>query len=182
MTENAKLFNNPEDFNMASRAMATYQLIHNILRTDYEQLLEITESEIDNNAKFFTLYRASLKGFFSIIESDIYGLNNIDKYPNYKDRDTFEVKFKNTFKQVGGTWGKEIDQKKYFDTKYSTLKALRKLRDKLLHPKRLEDIPVVDSEKFYILKKAFIDYNEFINGLMNNFFIQLKISTKEKGL
>lgn len=75
MSDNSKKFDKPDEFRKANSAFTDYQLRHNLIREDFELLLGITELHQNEPGKFDALYRASLKGFLSLIESDIYGLN-----------------------------------------------------------------------------------------------------------
>ena len=156
--------------------MGKYQKIHNIIRKDYMELLNVTEKHKSEKVEFDSLYRACLKSLFSIIEADIFGLNNLDKYENYSDKDSFETKFKNTFKQVCKTWNKTELQKEYFDRKYGELKEQKKKRDELIHPKKAEHLHEASETEFEKLKKVFNDYNSFINSLMNDFFISVDLN------
>lgn len=173
MNEHSKVFRKEEFFDVA-KAMGKYQKIHNVIRIDYQVLLELTESVKDNKKEFNALYRASLKSLFTIIEADIFGLNNISRYKNYSDQHRFEDKFKNTFTHICKTWNKEDLKKNYFDTKYSDLKLIRKKRDELIHPKEIENIHEATEIKFNNLKKVYTDYDNFINKLMDNFFIEVE--------
>ena len=123
------------------------------------ELLNVTEKHKSEKVEFNSLYRACLKSLFSIIEADIFGLNNLDKYNNYSDKDSFETKFKSTFKQVCKTWNKTELQKEYFDRKYGELKELKKKRDELIHPKKTEHFHEASEIEFEKLKKVFNDYN-----------------------
>lgn len=89
MSNHKKIFNNYSDFHYAVGAMKEFQKIHNIIRKDYIELLNLTEKYILEQKIFNSLYRASLKSLFSLIEADIFGLNNIDKYDDYSDKDHF---------------------------------------------------------------------------------------------
>lgn len=175
MTEHSKEFKDKEEFRKASLALTEYQRRHNIIQKDYELLLEITETFKNDNEKFNTQFRATLKGFFSLIESDIFGLNQIDSYDGYSDKHSFEDKFKKTFKQVCRTWNKEGIIQKYLDSKYKSLKNIKNKRDKLVHPKSIEDIIIATDEEFEELKSVFDDYVKMLHSIMNNFFISLHI-------
>ncbi len=175
MSEHSKTFKDKEEFRKANLALDDYQKRHNIIRKDYELLLEITDSYQDENEKFDTLYRASLKGFLSLIESDIFGLNHIDNYEGYCDRHTFEDKFKKTFKQVCRTWNKNEIIQQYLDSKYGLLKSIKTKRDKLVHPKTTEDIVIASKEDLLELKTAFEDYTKMLHSIMNDFFISINI-------
>lgn len=175
MKTNTKTYLDKSEFGKAHHAFNDYQKRHNLIRNDYELLLKITELKIENLEEFNTLYRASLKGILSLIESDIYGLNSLDKYENYSDKHSFEDKFKKTFKQICRTWEKEAILKEYLDTKYSQLKSLKIKRDKLIHPKKSSDIPNPNFEDFKKLKETFFDYTKMIHSLMDNFFISVEV-------
>ncbi len=157
-------------------AMSEFQKIHNIIRKDYIELINVTEKHKSIKKEFDSLYRACLKGLFSIIEADIFGLNNLDKYEGYSDKHSFEEKFKKTFKQVCKTWNKAELQKKYFDGKYRKMKELKQKRDELIHPKKIEHLHEANESEFEILKDVFNDYNLFINSLMDDFYISMDIN------
>lgn len=173
MGNHDKKYSNKTEFLKAGVAMGKYQKIHNVIRKDYMELLKLTEEHQSDKAEFDSLYRASLKSLFSIIEADIFGLNNLDEYEKYSDGDSFEKKFKNTFKQVCKTWNKSELQKEYFDRNYESLRELKKKRDELIHPKRIEHIHGASASEFEKLKKVFNDYDLFINSLMDDFFISV---------
>ncbi|MBP7103383.1 MAG: hypothetical protein KBA86_09070 [Bacteroidales bacterium] len=175
MSENSKKFDNADDFRRASQALNDYQIRHNLIRKDYELLLELTELNQEEQNKFDTLYRASLKGFLSLIESDIYGLSQIDKYEGYSDKDNFEDKFKKTFKRVCETWNKEELIKEYLDTKYAKLKALKNKRDSLIHPKKTDDIVNANFDVFNELKEGFKAYTKMLHSIMTGVFISIDI-------
>lgn len=159
--------------------MKKYQGIHNIIRKDYIELLSVTEKHKDEKAMFNSLYHACIRSLFSLIEADIYGLNNIDNYENYSDKDSFEIKLKKTFKKVCETWNKPEIQKNYFSAKYFALKELRKKRDELIHPKKVKHLHKAGETKFEQLKEVFYDYDKFINDLMNNFYISININPND---
>jgi uncharacterized protein YutE (UPF0331/DUF86 family) len=175
MNENAKTYDNSEEFRKANWAMKDFQLRHNTIRIDYEILLEITEENKNTPEKFNSLYRAAIRSFLSLIESDMYGLNLIDPYTGYNDKNDFETKFKKTYKQICSTWKKEQIIKSYLDSKYSDLKNIKTIRDNLVHPKKNSDIPEVTEEMFNQLKKVFSDYSTMIHSIMDGFFIRINI-------
>jgi hypothetical protein len=53
---------------------------------------------------------------------------------------------------------------------------LKKKRDELVHPKKLEHIHKGSEKDFQVLKVVFEDYNKFINDLMTDFFLSTTIS------
>ena len=177
MGEHTKKYSDYNEFLKAGVLMGEFQKIHNIIRQDYMELLVITEQHKKVECEFNALYRACLKSLFSIIEADIFGFNNLDKYEKYSDKDTFENKFKKTFTQVCNTWNKPYIRKVYFDTKLESLKDLRKKRDELIHPKKIEHIHKANEIEFDNLKQVFKDYDNFINKIMDNFFIGVELKT-----
>lgn len=179
MSKHSKKYGTIEEFKKASTSMQNYQRIHNIIRNDYKELLVVTEESINDKKKFDALYRASLKGLFSIIEADIFGLNNLDKYEGYDDKQRFIDKFKKTFKQICNTWNKTQRQQKYFSSKLSDLKNLKKKRDELMHPKEIKHLHESSESNFNELKKVFNDYDDFINDLMDDFHITIDLSPQD---
>ena len=179
MGNHKKKYTDYSEFLAAGVAMLKFQKIHNIIRDDYMELLNLTQKYNSDRTQFNSLYRACLKGFFSIIEADIFGFNNLDPYENYSDKDSFEIKFKKTLKQIGETWNKTHLQKKYLDEKYRELKKLKKKRDELIHPKKVEHLHEASDSEFELLKQVFKDYDLFMNSLMDDFFISVDVNTME---
>jgi hypothetical protein len=175
MSDYSKKFDNYDDFRKANQALTEYQIRHNLIRKDYELLLEITGLYQGESDKFNTLYRASLKGFLSLIESDIYGLNQINPYDGYSDKHCFEDRFKKTFKIICQTWNKEAIIKEYLDTNYAKLKLLKSKRDSLIHPKKRTDIVCATVDLLNELKKGFQDYTKMLHSIMDGFFISIEI-------
>jgi hypothetical protein len=145
--------------------------IHNTLKADFQALLDLTDIHKDDEKKFVSLCRACVKGLFSLIEADIYYYNLFDKYDGYDDKHRFFEKFKKTFVQICRTWNREDLQKDYFSKSLEDLKELKNLRDKLAHPKELEDIIVPSANLLPQVQKAFLEYDTFIATIMSNFFI-----------
>ena len=163
----------------AGQILTSFQRIHNVIRPDFHVLLRLTEEQKTDEVNFDALYRACLTRFFTLIEADIYGLNELDTYDGYDDKkDRFIEKFKETFKQICKTWNKEELQRKYFDSKLQGLINLKKKRDELVHPKKIEDIHKASDKDFQELKTVFEDYDKFINDLMNGFWLSTKIDSK----
>lgn len=180
MNEHSKEFQEEAEFRKANLALSDYQKRHNILRKDYELLLEITETHQDDKKKFNLLYRASLRSFFALIESDIFGLNQIDKYDGYSDRHFFEDMFKKTFKKVCKTWKKDDVIREYLDSKFKNLRELKEKRNKLVHPKTTNDIVNGSVQELLELKRAFNDYTKMVHSIMDNFFISININSLEE--
>lgn len=175
MSEHSKKYQSHEGFKKAGKALNEYQKRHNVIRKDYEILLEITKSFQENEEKFDSLFRAALKSFFSLIESDIYGLNQIESYSGYDDYDRFEIKFKKTFKNICGIWNKQYLIARYLDHHFGNLISLKKKRDKLIHPKLTDDIIKASLDELNKLEEEFENYKKFLHSLMDNFFVSIEI-------
>lgn len=179
MSNHTKQYDNLNEMLLAAQTMGKFQRIHNVIRPDFMLLLKITEEQKSNEKEFDALYRACLTRFFTLIEADIYGLNQLDMYDGYDDKkDRFIEKFKETYKQICKTWKKEEIQKKYFDSKLQGLVELKKKRDELVHPKELEHIHKASEKDFKTIKSVFEDYYKFINDLMNDFFLSTTVPFK----
>lgn len=172
MSNYIKQYNNLNEMCLAVQEMIKFQRIHNVIRPDFILLLKITEELKSKEKEFDALYRACLIRFFTLVEADIYGLNQLDMYDGYDDKkDRFIEKFKETYKQICKIWNKVDLQKRYFDSKLQGLIELKKMRDELVHPKELEHIHKASEKDFQTLKSVFDDYDKFINDLMNDFFL-----------
>lgn len=179
MSKHTKQYDNLNEMLLAAQTMGKFQQIHNVIRPDFILLLKITEDQKSNEKEFDALYRACLTRFFTLIEADIYGLNQLDMYDGYDDKkDRFIEKFKETYKQICKTWNKEDLQKKYFDSKLQGLVDLKKKRDELVHPKKMEHIHKASEQDFQKLKSVFESYDKFINDLMNDFFLSTTVPFK----
>ncbi len=174
MEHPTKYYEDFEEFKKAQMILKNYQKTHNIIRKDYLNLLEITIESEDNQRSFNTLYRACLRELFSLIESDLYNLNGLDKYDGYSDYDTFMFKFKKTLKQVCSTWQKEEVQRDYFSKNLEKLRNIKKLRDKITHPKDSENFKDATIEDVKLIKEVFSNYSLLIQKLMDGFFIGMK--------
>lgn len=53
--------------------------------------------------------------------------------------------------------------------------TLKQMRDELVHPKDEIHIHSASNESFEKLKSVFNDYDDFVNDLMNNFFVSVNI-------
>ena len=172
MNKHSKTYSTIEELVKASDAMTSFQVIHNSIRLDYSELLRITELHKDSQVSFDALYRASLRSLLSIIEADIHGLNQLDPYPGYHDREqSFVDRFKSTYKQIATTWNKVGVYLKYADSNINNLKILKRKRDELVHPKETNHLHSATLKDFKMLKDGFESYNAFVNELMTDFWI-----------
>jgi hypothetical protein len=176
MESHSKPYDSFEEMMQAAQVMRKFQTIHNVIRKDYLELLRLTEEHQYSKVSFDALYRASLRSLFSLIEADISGLNALDGYPGYDDRKhTFIPKLKKTYKQIAKTWNKESLQQQYFAAKMESLIGLKTKRDELVHPKEHAHIHAASAADFAQLKMVFQDYDEFVNALMDDFYVSTSI-------
>ncbi|WP_462266732.1 hypothetical protein [Mucilaginibacter sp.] len=171
MNSDTKFYNNLEEMLLAGETMSKFKYIHNVLRKDYVTLLNLTEANMNSIESFNALYRASLRSFFSLLEADIFGLNSLDNYQGYNDKDKLIPKFKKTYKQIAKTWNKQTVQEQYFASKIQKLLDIKIKRDELVHPKEYNHLHEASTQAFEELKAVFRDYDNFINELMSNFFV-----------
>ncbi len=170
MDTNDKFIPDQNEFWALMPIIRKFPRLHNTIKGDFVLLLELTEQNINDEAKFDMLCRTCIKNLFSLIEADIYYYNLFDSYQDYDDRDRFFDKFKKTFKQICKTWKREKLQEEYFQAKLADLKEIKDLRDKLTHPKEIEHIIKPTEETLNKVKKVYSDYDTFITTIMSNFF------------
>ncbi|WP_158824998.1 hypothetical protein [Mucilaginibacter lacusdianchii] len=168
----SKIIKDRQEFLSLIPLIQTFPLVHNKLKGDFKELLDMTKLCINGGQKFEVLGRLCIKNFFAMIEADIHYYNLFDRYEGFDEKDRFIDQFKETFKQVAKTFDAETLQKEYFSTKLQTLKKLKLLRNNLMHPKSLEDIFDPTYDDISDVETAFEDYNKFIAGLMSDFFFQ----------
>ncbi|MFT6962532.1 MAG: hypothetical protein ACJAWV_002263 [Flammeovirgaceae bacterium] len=174
MDTKTKKYYSIEEFKIAEKALSEYQLLHNQLRKDFENLIELTERNKNNLSDYDTLYRACVRSVLTIIEADLYGLNQLDPYRGYSDYDSFEAKFKKTFKQICITW-KKNDIIPYLNEKYERLRLLKTKRNELIHPKSREHFHNASDDSLEDVKVVFKEYSDLINSIMDNFFISIEV-------
>lgn len=176
MDTKTKKHHSIEEFEIANKALSEYQLLHNQLRKDFENLIELTERNKNKLSDYDTLYRACVRSVLTIIEADLYGLNQLDPYQGYSDSDSFETKFKKTFKQICTTWQKN-DIIPYLNEKYERLRLLKTKRNELIHPKSRKHFHNASDDSLEDIKVVFKEYNDLINSIMNNFSISIEVKS-----
>ena len=175
MQDHSKLFESREEFYRVNQALTVYQILHNNLRDDFDNLIKLTEKHTSIDKDYDTLYRACVRSVLVIIESDVYGLNQIDPYEGYADNNDFETKLKSTLKQIGKTFNKADITSEYLNTKYQKFKNIKNKRDELTHPKNENHFHAVSLSAIKELKEVYNDYDDMVNRLMNGFFLKIQI-------
>ena len=162
------------DFNslkVANGIMGEFQILRNIVRTDYLELLFIAKDVHKKPKKFVALYRACLVQLFTVIEADMYGFNSLDPFDASKTKKNFRNIFLNTFKQIGKTWTKNEIVEVYISNYFNELMLIKEERNDLTHPKKITKIISPSIVDLIRLETAFLNYVDFIKNLTNGFFI-----------
>ena len=164
-----------KDFENTFSNMRTFQLVHNELRKDFEMIYELAKNKIEDLEVVKPLIRGCIKELFSLMEADIYLLNQFNPYLDYNDRDDFCKKFKKTFKHHGKTFNKQDTNSKFNSSHFKLLLIQKNKRDEVTHPKGRNSIRVegTDLEGIYDL---FTKYNSFVNESMTNVFISARFN------
>lgn len=164
-----------KDFDSSLNNLRIFQLVHNELRKDFEMIYGLAKSKIEDVEIVKPLIRSCIKELFSLIEADIYLLNQFNPYLDYNDRDDFCKKFKKTFKHHAKTFNKQDTTLKFNSSHFKLLLIQKNKRDEVIHPKGRKSICVEKSnlEDIYDL---FIKYKLFVNESIANVFISKKIN------
>lgn len=173
MDDNTKEINH-ESFWPVFNNMMIFQLVHNELRKDFEMIYELAKSKLNVAEIIKPLIRGCIKELFSLIEADIYLLNQFNPYCDYNDKDNFSKKFKKTFKHHALTFNKQGANLNFNSRHFKLLLIEKRKRDSVTHPKGKQSILVQQSD-LESINDLFKKYNSFINELMTNVFISTKI-------
>lgn len=157
--------------------MSEMQRTHNTLAKDIEVLTEIAKENTDNADRIQPLIRACIKELFSLVEGDLYLINQFLPYDGYDDKDHLNQKFKSTYRHHAKSFKKEKIKQEYQSKSYGRLYRLKLKRDDIVHPKSRQGINVTLRD----LDEVIVVYNEYRNyiiQLMANigFSTQLPIS------
>lgn len=68
--------------------MSIMQLTHNKLAKDFEMLTEICKENINNTERIKPLIRACIKELFSLVEVDLFLINQFLPYTGYDDKES----------------------------------------------------------------------------------------------
>jgi hypothetical protein len=150
------------------------QRTHNALAKDFETLYIIAKESITDAQRIKPLIRSCIKELFSLIESDLYLLNENFPYKDYSDRDRLNDNFKNTYRHFADKFKKNEVRKVYQSRPYRKLYAMKLKRDEFMHPKGPGsiDVDIVDLEEAYTV---FSDYRRFILKLHTNVGVRTTI-------
>lgn len=169
-----KYYINLENFEDDRKILRNYQKTRNILFTDYSNLLSLTLNVKDDQKAFNALYRACSRELFTLIEFDLFSLNQLDNYTDYSDKENFLLKFEKTFKQICLTWEKTDLLEDYFGEKTERLGYIKTERDKMTRPENPKAIKMNTVDDLRQLKLVFNEYKAFMNKILNGLFIGMK--------
>jgi len=147
--------------------MKMMQQTHNQLAKDFETLIAISKENISNEDTFKPLIRACIKEFFSLVEGDLFLINQFLAYEGYDDRDSLTSKFKKTFRHHAESFKKQKVKQEYQSKSYRKLYELKLKRDQIVHPKSIDTIKV-DISDFNKVILVYQEYREYILQLMTN--------------
>jgi hypothetical protein len=158
--------------------MSELQRTHNLLVKDIETLVAITNEHFHDQERIQPLIRACIKELFSLIEADLFLINQFNPYPDYRERDDLGRKFKKTYRHHATTFKKEDIQKAFQSKFYSKLYTLKWKRDELMHPKGRHSIEV-NSSDLITVGEVYETYRQFVSTLMTNVGVSIKIPIED---
>lgn len=156
--------------------MTEMQRTHNVLAKDIEVLTEITKENTINAERIKPLIRACIKELFSLVEGDLYLINQFLPYEGYDDKDNLNRKFKKTYRHHAKSFKKEKIKQDYQSKSYGRFYRLKLKRDDIVHPKGRQGINVSLADLDEVIA-VYQEYRSYIIQLMTNigFSIQLPI-------
>lgn len=150
-----------------AQKMSIMQTTHNKLAEDFEFLKAITEKTIDENENLQPLIRACIKEFFSLVEGDLFLINQYLPYKGYDDKDNLINKFKKTFRHHSKSFKKVNLKDSYQSKSYGKFYRQKLKRDQIVHPKSLQSINV-SIQDFENIVEVYNEYRAYILQLMKN--------------
>jgi hypothetical protein len=156
-----------------------FQFTHNSLVADIKVLHEALKLADAQQKPILT--RALYKEFFSMIEADLYLINQFNPCDGYADKDPFNAKFKKTYRKHAADFKKADLHKKYQSAEFRHFLAVVDRRHHFTHPKGRPSLKVA-SDDLSKLEQVFETYRLHINALMTGvgFEICLPASATEQ--
>lgn len=147
--------------------MRIMQRTHNTLAKDFETLVEIAKENVEKENRIQPLIRACIKEFFSLVEADLYLINQYLPYDGYDKKEALNKKFKKTYRHHSRSFKKQALQFQYQSKSYGRLYQLKLKRDAIVHPKGLETIDVKAADLEEVVA-VYEEYRNYIMQLMSN--------------
>lgn len=149
------------------RKMIEMQRTHNMLAKDIEILTQIAKENSSKAERIKPLIRACIKELFSLVEGDLYLINQFLPYYGYNDMDNLSRKFKKTYRHHAKSFKKEILKQTYQSKSYGRLYRLKLKRDEIVHPKGRQGIEVTMEDLDEVIS-VYQEYRSYIIQLMTN--------------
>jgi hypothetical protein len=148
-----------------AKKMGEFQRTHNLLVDDIGILLEVYGQSGD--AQKPALARAIYKEFFSMVEADIYLINQFNPYQGFDDMHKIVQKFKKTYKYHSVTFKKANIHEKYKSIEFlHFLRAIGKRND-FTHPKGRISL-TIGPDDIKAIERIFEAYRLHVNALMTD--------------
>jgi hypothetical protein len=157
----------PEEQFSLMQKMIEMQRTHNTLAKDIVVLTEIAKENANNTERIKPLIRACIKELFSLVEGDLYLINQYLPYKEYDDKDNLNRKFKQTYRHHAKSFKKEDIKQQYQSRSYGRLYRLKLKRDDIVHPKSRQGIDVTLADLDEVLV-VYQEYRDYIIQLMTN--------------
>lgn len=169
-----KYYDNLKEFEEARQLLHNYKRTYVILRNDLLNLIDLAIKCKEDKKAFNALYRACLKGLFSLISYDISYLDRLDAYPDRSDSEKFLGRFKKTFKQICTTWEKLDLLEDYSGSELERLRTMEIKKDRIADPRNPTDLGTATFEDLDLLRLFYGRYDTFHKKVMEGFFIGIK--------
>jgi len=154
--------------------MREFQLTHNALKKDIEHLYSLTINANNPPAILAALIRACHKEFFSLVEGDLYLINQFNPYTGYSDRDPMVAKFKKTYRHHTQVFKKHGLYEKFQSASFQSFLLLTEKRHGFTHPKGRQSL-LAKQEDLLLFDAVFLAYNDHINALMANVGVSVEV-------
>lgn len=170
--------NSFEEQMLYMQKMTEMQRTHNTLAKDIETLVAIAKEQASDTDRIQPLIRACIKELFSLVEADLFLINQFNPYPDYNERDDLGRKFKKTYRHHAKTFKKQDIQKSYQSRFYGKFYTLKWKRDEFMHPKGRTSISVTTDDLANV-NQVYETYRKFVISLMTNVGVSIKIPIEQ---
>jgi hypothetical protein len=156
-----------------------FQFTHNALVADIRILFEALKLATDQQKP--VLIRALYKEFFSMVEADLYLINQFNPYDGYNDNQPLTRKFKKSYRKHAKDFKKADLHTKYQSAEFGHFLAIIDKRHHFTHPKGRPSLKVI-ADDLTKLEYVFNIYRVHINALMTDvgFELQLPITATQE--
>lgn len=155
--------------------MREFQLTHNRLKKDVDQLYALANTEPIDSVIREVLLRASIKEFFSMVEADLYLINQFNPYDGFSPKATIVDKFKKTYRRHAQAFKKEALNSKYQSTSFRFFLMMLEKRHGFTHPMGRPSLRI-NEEGLKLYTTVYITYIEHVNALMRNVGVSTQLS------